>query len=153
MQKFASKLLTMFMLVVYTLAFMGFTIHECHSNHTAGLVSVLVDGSCNEQHRDSGQHPEDHHCHTSGHDLLNHIQGPLISTGECCNNVLHVLSGEQLNSHHDNNYVKVAVLYLVNHFISNIHILCDSARRANAFVFPSLPAGRDILANYSVIRV
>jgi hypothetical protein len=156
--KFAGKIATVLLLLVYMTAFVGFRLHECALDHTVEVLPLLAGESCEEvHHHDCGDEARcghhHHHC-AEDHHQESTAADPQFSEADCCSNSLHCLSDAQLLRGVSD--VSVAVKCLPAAPVAAI--VCEAPSAPVVFAGASAPAmrslkGRTMLALYSVRRV
>ena len=153
MKKFASDISVALLLAVYLAAFAGFKIHECSSDHTVELLSVLADDDCEQVHH---HHCEDeahcgHHHHHSHHPLAEEPAGLQLCESDCCHNSVHVLSSEQITDGDDAQDGLFAAPQSIWQPVYKA--VCIAFGRVTICNIAAVrPSGRTMLALYSVAR-
>jgi len=156
--KFAGKISTALLLMVYIAAFAGFRLHECSVDHTVQILSVMADDACREVHHhhcSDGAHCGCHHHHCSeDHTAAPEADGVQIAEADCCANSLHCLTDAQLSS--DGSDETVAVKSLPAAPAPLMVCAAEPTGRGSAsasFCAGHALRGRAVLALYSVRRV
>ena len=156
--RYAGKIATALLLIVYVVAFVGFRLHECSLDHSVEVLPLLAGETCEEVHHHlcgdeahCGHHH--HHCAEDHHDDAE-AAGQQIGEADCCSNSTHCLSDAQLvpGDGSDSAGVKCLPAAIEAATVSEAPALRVVFAGASVASLRSIQ-GRTMLALYSVRRV
>ena len=141
------------LLAVYLAAAAGFKLHECSSDHTVELLSVLADDACEQVHHhhcDCGEHCGQHH-HHSQRTQSEEPDGLQLEESDCCHNSVHALFSEQITASDEAQYGLCEASQSIWQ-PAYLAVSTASGRVTPCYATAIRPSGRTMLVLYSVAR-